>query len=174
MNRQILSTLLCLLSFTASAQTRPFQSSEKFEYVAEKTDPLIGLIKTETFQGVVLRPDSSMESLRLIDDHLVPLEKAAVLNEKTCREALTRILGPSEGKDPVIKIAKVETFQVGSDPACEIEASDVKSGGPLLKRYRIAMRTYKGKIRAFVAQDTSAVALPDESEELRGFLKSLK
>ncbi|HRO68699.1 MAG TPA: hypothetical protein PL182_14090, partial [Pseudobdellovibrionaceae bacterium] len=81
MNLKILSTLLCVLSTNAFAQEKParsvpppFRSSQKFEYVSEKTDPLIGLIKTDTFQGVILRPDSSMESLRLIDDHLIPME----------------------------------------------------------------------------------------------------
>lgn len=182
MKTTILSALLFLfLSPNAHAQDKPtrklpppFTSSEKFEYVAEKTDPLIGLIKSNTFQGVILRPDSSMESLRLIDDHLVPLDKVKSLDEKSCRQALALVLGPSEGEDPAIKVNKIETFSISTGPACEVEASEVKSSMPVLKRYRVVIGLHKGKVRALVAQDKSAVAPPDESAELRGFLKSLK
>lgn len=172
----ILANLMWLAESGLAKQRKtekpPFQTSESVEYVAEKSDPLIGLLKADGFQGVVIRGDSAFETLQLIDDYSLALPGKA-MDETLCKTVVRSLLGADEGNDPAIKILKIESFDSRFGKACEAEVQDAPSVIPV-KRYRVVTGIYRNKVRAFVARDKNLTAREGESEELRKFYKSLK
>lgn len=164
--------LLTALAAPAVKSSAPFQSTEKITYVAEKTDPLIGLFKSEGFQGTIARADFSAPSLRLVDDYLIdPGSKK--IDTDFCKEALSSLLGPHEGAEAVITLKDVETFKGRYGNACEIQAADVKEA-PSPKRYRALIFKFKDTFRAFVTKGTLDKPSDGESSEFRKFLSSLR
>lgn len=182
MKKSFLMTTICLslllwttergFSQSPPRDKIPFSTSETVDYVAEKSDPLIGLLKAPSFRGVVMRSNSQLESLRLIDDHVLSL-KIKKMDEAACRQVTQAILGSDEGEKPAMKISKVELFKSRFGEACEVEAQELNAD-PQPRRFRLVTGLYKNEVRAFVANDKNPTAREGESEELRKFYKSLK
>lgn len=153
----------------AFAAASPLKSKENIEFITKSEQPLLDLMKTNNFLGVLVRTDKTQRDLRHVDLYAFKDIQEISINQQLCEKLLEKIYGPR--KEISLKVQNINLYKSHSGNTCEATITNPDSKAKFPER-RTIIGFIKAKPYALVFK-FSKPSKVNEQEEARKFWDSL-